>query len=670
MGNSISVPEFVPSEEDVTDFIRNNVPIFSELAVELEENEVKRRRTRNFSRVDWWNTSWGKIILDKDIRDITTTAGQEFRRRFRVPGPFFLDWLVPKCTEEKIFNSGDGSGRSWHVIPIEIKLLMSLRILGRGNVLDDIVELSGISKTSVWSIFHNFVTNFSKKFESFINMPEGEDLESVLEVYRRLGFPGCVGSIDCTHVRWWGCPSNLTNICTGKEGYPTLSFQVVVDHSRLIRHVSRAGWGTMNDINMCQQVDTIIRDSSEGFLNDYGRRNKYKEVVFTLFDQDGQPRLYKGAYLICDGGYEGLTILINPNVNSCERSAVIWAEFLESVRKDVECTFGLLKCRFHILKGIRFRSKSVVESTFKTCCIIHNMLLQLDGYDIAAWELNARWDSINMLPEAWDLPELVNADDGDIQLDNNVAVPNADVQEDNDNGVIPFEGIEEIDEVQDNNVILLSPARRNLTVPVVIDLHQPTELKEVLIQHFSVCFRLGRIQWPKSMSQVQRQLLNRPVPITEPGAIMRALRIVRDTLYTKDSHLRLIRGEQLVSCIGLGLFSYVIIRKGEIISDFVGEFVNDVEAERRITLGFGGYQVNFCRGVRLDCYNFKHVCKVSFANSPKNCYNTNTGAKAISNAIIVIDSKGKNVYLRAIKDIGPNDEILYDYGPRYEFPVM
>ncbi len=183
-------------------------------------------------------------------------------------------------------------------------------------------------------------------------------------------------------MKWLACPSELTNLCTGKEGYPTLSFQVVVDHARKINHVSVSGFGTMNDINMCQ-IDIIVRNDDNGFLDSRGiNRNMYKDVEFTVYDNNGQPVVIKGAYLITDGGYETLSIFVNPNIARSDRSAIVWAEFIDAVRKDVECTFGILKNRFHILQGIRFPEQDVVESTFVTCCILHNMLLEIDGHDI------------------------------------------------------------------------------------------------------------------------------------------------------------------------------------------------------------------------------------------------------------------------------------------------
>ena len=58
-----------------------------------------------------------------------------------------------------------------------------------------------------------------------------------------MGFPGCVGSIDCTHIAWDMCPTTLNPLCKGKEGYPTLVFEVVVDHTRKIRACTRSFYG-------------------------------------------------------------------------------------------------------------------------------------------------------------------------------------------------------------------------------------------------------------------------------------------------------------------------------------------------------------------------------------------------------------------------------------------
>ena len=59
-----------------------------------------------------------------------------------------------------------------------------------------------------------------------------------------------------------------------------------------------------------------------------------------------------------------------------------WSGLLESLRKDVECLFGILKKRFMILKhSVRFHDIETISDVFRTCCILHNMLLEHDEYD-------------------------------------------------------------------------------------------------------------------------------------------------------------------------------------------------------------------------------------------------------------------------------------------------
>jgi hypothetical protein len=48
------------------------------------------------------------------------------------------------------------------------------------------------------------------------------------------------------------------------------------------------------------------------------------------------------------------------------------------VRKDVECTFGILKKHWRVLNnGILFRDINVCDKVFMTCCCLQNILLNL-----------------------------------------------------------------------------------------------------------------------------------------------------------------------------------------------------------------------------------------------------------------------------------------------------
>ena len=74
-----------------------------------------------------------------------------------------------------------------------------------------------------------------------------EKLKESMDVYTRIGFPGAYCETDGVHLDWNACPSSARPRFSGKEGYPTLAFNVSALHSREIIHVY--GWvaGAVND---------------------------------------------------------------------------------------------------------------------------------------------------------------------------------------------------------------------------------------------------------------------------------------------------------------------------------------------------------------------------------------------------------------------------------------
>ena len=61
-------------------------------------------------------------------------------------------------------------------VPIEIKILIGLRMLARGNCADDIEEMSGVPMSTVYNILNVFVENFSTIFlDKFVSFPKDEE---------------------------------------------------------------------------------------------------------------------------------------------------------------------------------------------------------------------------------------------------------------------------------------------------------------------------------------------------------------------------------------------------------------------------------------------------------------------------------------------------------------
>jgi hypothetical protein len=218
--------------------------------------------------------------------------------------------------------------------------MIGLRILGRGSCADDMEEMSGVRESTCNAIFKKFTFGMVEHFfADTVKPPTGDRLRQVMNTYSRLGFPGAVGSIECTHILWSKCPVSITNLCKGKEKYPSLSFEAVVDHDGYIHSCTKGFFGTCTD-KMIVVNDPYAKDINQG---------KYKDVVFSLYNAEGRFMTFKGCYLISDCGYTQKWMFQLPLLNAHDERSVYWSEFLESVRKDVERAFGVIKGRFQFL---------------------------------------------------------------------------------------------------------------------------------------------------------------------------------------------------------------------------------------------------------------------------------------------------------------------------------
>lgn len=98
-----------------------------------------------------------------------------------------------------------------------------------------------------------------------------------------------------------------------------------------------------------------------------------------------------------DNGYLSWSCTVPPVKDGLTYAVIRFSEWLESMRKDVECTFGILKGRFTILRyGLRFARIEQCDQLWLTCCALHNMLLFVDGLD-ENWEngVASDWERFN-----------------------------------------------------------------------------------------------------------------------------------------------------------------------------------------------------------------------------------------------------------------------------------
>ena len=306
--------------------------------------EVKRRKEfkrRKFEqRPKYEFSTWGMMRAHPRFKaPHDRKGGQLFRRRFRVPFPVYVEIL--RMTRENDWFTEGRDAIGTFAAPLELKILSVLRVLGRGYCFDGVEELCFISAEVLRQFFHKFCAFFAAKYFSTYCAPPTtvEEIKHTTGVYARMGLPGCIGSTDCVHIRWGRCPAGGRSLHKGKEGYPTLSYEVTVDHSKKIIGVTQGHPGARND-------KTIVK--FDGYVTSIHDRKLYQNETFELLDEEGVPRLQTGLYLIMDGGYHKWRRLQSPMKHTSKIKEALYSKWIESVRKDVECCFGILKGRFDL----------------------------------------------------------------------------------------------------------------------------------------------------------------------------------------------------------------------------------------------------------------------------------------------------------------------------------
>ena len=256
---------------------------------------------------------------------------------------------------------------------LELLVLGVLFRLGNGSCSRWAIQTgTNIDKEVHRRFFQLFTSKIAGIQGRYISLPKDEvSLRYVTRDYAALGLPGCCGSIDVVHIGWDACPANLLHLFKGKESYPSIAYEVIVNQRREIMSVTNGHPGARNDKHICRLDDQLLSLSNgDGWLS---------EKEWWAFGEDDKTLVEKGLYLICDGGYLRWPTLICP-IKVSERFLQL-SKVIEGARKDVEDVFGMLKKRFLYLKHWNTtRTQSVIDNAFVTCCVLHNMQLRSDGY--------------------------------------------------------------------------------------------------------------------------------------------------------------------------------------------------------------------------------------------------------------------------------------------------
>ncbi|XP_048635111.1 uncharacterized protein LOC106428127 [Brassica napus] len=281
---------------------------------------VERNREEGHSRL--WNDYFSEN---------PTFPPHLFRRRFRMNKEVFMR-IVDRLSENYPFfqQRRDAVGRLG-LSPLQ-KCTAALRMLAYGCAADAVDEYLRLGESTALSCLTNFTEGVIDLFgEEYMRRPTPEDLQRLLDIGEIRGFPGMIGSIDCT----------------------------------------------LNDINVLDRspvFDDILQ----------GRAPRVQYLV--------NGHQYGLPYYLTDGIYPRWSTFIQSISNPQSPEAQLFAKVQESTRKDVERAFGVLQARFAIVKNPAILwDKTQIGMVMRTCIILHNMIVENErngysGCDISEFE--------------------------------------------------------------------------------------------------------------------------------------------------------------------------------------------------------------------------------------------------------------------------------------------
>lgn len=487
------VDDFVYSEESYR-FVHDQIMNKDGTVRKVRRFDYSRGERKLKSNVSPWEiVPWLIDLSNPNVRDPSKREGKEFRRKFRVPYPVFQDILMlTKDIPDRAFHHLPRTVTGAWVIPLELKILMVLRVQAGGLKFVDAAELTGYMTEGTACAFFKHFNKMFRCFhqETIIRPLTGDAMKESMRTYAMLGLPGCVGSVDATFIPWERCNNALQNLCSGDKGKGLL-YQAVVTHNREALAIEGSYYSTLCDKITCKYMKFYEQlENGEIYNNvEYKIRTGPTEDDFVTLTE---------VYTISDGGYIAKSCFITAYDGfQSEPIRYRFSDWIASVRKDVECFFGILKMRFRFFKNpITLQNRGDIDNAFYVAVMFHNLILRHDGLD-RLWEDDVNWDTINPVGE----------DDSGEEPEEDVAATAASFY-------VPTVHTPATFEPSLLRDLLPAEERQPGQLGAAQDFNT---LRDHLANHLSIMYKEGKLRWPKTRKIIEERF-NRTPRSDFPGA--------------------------------------------------------------------------------------------------------------------------------------------------------
>jgi hypothetical protein len=192
-----------------------------------------RTRTQ-YARKDYSMSQAAQMLIHNRHLDLHSRDHRDFRSFYRIPPEFFErfhDWFK----EHNPSKPSDCTGRPG--VGYKLKTLICFYMLAHAISALAASGIVGCDQETMRVFFLFFIRTVTIHLAPLhIRLPSTrEELAAAVATYAAESLPGCFGSIDCTHIGWTRARAAVHSWYVGKEGVPTVAFQVITDHTTKVQ---------------------------------------------------------------------------------------------------------------------------------------------------------------------------------------------------------------------------------------------------------------------------------------------------------------------------------------------------------------------------------------------------------------------------------------------------
>jgi len=183
---------------------------------------VPGHRVIHRDREGAWNELKQRYFDENPLFDAAT-----FRRRFRMQPSLWEKLRREVCAAKRYFMfKPDAVGKmGFHG---GHKCVVAMRMLAYGTIADALDDGYAMAESTVLECVREFATTIIQLYESeYLRAPTQSELSRILAGNEARGFPGMIGSIDCMHWEWRGCPVSHHGQYQNRKGKPTMILEAV-----------------------------------------------------------------------------------------------------------------------------------------------------------------------------------------------------------------------------------------------------------------------------------------------------------------------------------------------------------------------------------------------------------------------------------------------------------